>query len=415
MRVLWITNSPFPEAAKELGVKAPIGVGWIHSAANALVSFYEDVDLTVASIYNGKHIKHFIKNRINYCMVPSIVKTSGDKNRIKTIWLQINKQYKPNIIHIQGAEYAHSYSYVKACGSNNVVVSIQGMLSVIEKYYFGGIKKTDLLKSISLRDIVRFDTIFGQHKKILSRGKTEQLLIKNINHVIGRTFWDRSHVWVINPNAKYHFCNETIRPLFYKRSWSLQHCERYSIFVSQAHYPLKGFHQLLNALSIVVKHYPKTKVYVAGNNFFSGKGIRISGFGRYINSCIKKNNLTKHVVFTGFLGEQTMCERFVNSHLFVNASSIENSPNSVGEAQLLGVPCIASDVGGTSDMIDHEKTGLLYRFEEFEMLAAYICELFSNDKLSMKISENARICAAERHNKQKNASALYQIYSEIIN
>ncbi len=413
MRVLWITNAPFPDAAKEMKIKAPLGVGWVHSAANALINLYKEIDLTVISIYRGKEIKSFEKRGIMYCLVPDIVKENDI--RTKTIWIQIKKQFNPDIVHIQGAEYPHSYSYIKACGSQNVVVSIQGLLSVIEKYYYGGISKLDLLKSITLRDIVKLDTIFSQQRKMRLRGRFEKSIIQNVNHVIGRTSWDRSHVWAINPDVNYHFCNETLRPSFYESFWSLESCEKFSIFISQAHYPIKGFHNLIKALPIVLMHYPNTKVYIAGNNFFFNKGLGINGFASYVNSLIKKYKLIDHIIFTGLLDEKFMCQRFISSHLFVSPSVIENSSNSVGEAQLLGVPCIASYVGGTPDMIDHGLTGLLYRFEEVEMLAAYICKLFSDDKLTKVISENARICAANRHNKEQNATKLYQIYSKILN
>lgn len=65
-------------------------------------------------------------------------------------------------------------------------------------------------------------------------------------------------------------------------------------------------------------------------------------------------------------------------------------------------------------MIQHGETGLMYRFEEVEMLAANICEIFSNVKLALKISENAKIIATKRHNKEQNASRLHDIYSKLI-
>ena len=50
---------------------------------------------------------------------------------------------------------------------------------------------------------------------------------------------------------------------------------------------------------------------------------------------------------------------FANSHIF-HSSYIENSPNSVGEAQMVGVPVVASRVGGTDSMVEHGKTGFMY-------------------------------------------------------
>jgi len=413
MKVLWITNSPFPIASQEIGSRIQ-EKGWTYSAAEALINQYNDIELAVASIYDGRELKQINANGIIHFLIPKKLSTNARNSKNDFIWIQIKKQFNPDLVHIHGSEYPHSYSYVRACGVDSVVVSMQGMVSVIEKYYFGGISKKDLIKSITVRDIVRLDTIFSQRSNMRSRGEFEKLLVQNVNHIIGRTFWDKSHVWAINPHAKYHFCNETLRSSFYNNQWSIEKCEKHSIFISQAYYPLKGFHQLIKALPLVLEQYPDTKVYVAGNNFFSNKGIRINGFAKYVNSLIKKYELSGHIFFTGKLDEEAMCHRFINSHLFISPSAIENSPNSVGEAQLLGVPCIASFVGGTPDMIEHGQCGLLYRYEEIEMLAANICKLFSDDKLALKISENARSCAFQRHDKEQNAATLYGIYSEII-
>jgi glycosyltransferase involved in cell wall biosynthesis len=122
-----------------------------------------------------------------------------------------------------------------------------------------------------------------------------------------------------------------------------------------------------------------------------------------------------NVVFTGLLSEIEMCNRYLASHIFVCPSSIENSSNSIGEAQLLGVPCIASYVGGIADMVVDNETGLLYRFEEVEMLAAAVCHIFANDSLALKLSKQSRKIAAFRHDKLINSKKLNNIYQSISN
>jgi glycosyltransferase involved in cell wall biosynthesis len=410
MRVLWITTSPFPEVSDELKLKNK-AKGWVISASNSLLEQNRDLELGVVSFYKGNEFKKLVLNQVTHYLLPTKFRSNIDG---KEYWQQIKSTFNPDVIHIHGSEYFHSYSFVKACGPEKVVLSIQGLVSVYERYYYGGISNNDLIKYTTLRDLVRKDTFFSKRRNMRKRGNYERLLIQNINHIIGRTSWDRDHTWAINPKATYHFCNETLRPSFYKNQWSVQDCTKYSIFVSQAQYPIKGFHQLIKALSIVVKHYPETKVYVAGTNYFSNRGIRINGYGNLINSLLKKQNLSGHVEFTGFLSEEAMCRRFLDSHISVCASAIENSPNSVGEAQLLGVPCLASYVGGVADMIEHGKNGLLHRFEEAEMLASNICRIFEDDELALKISENARVAAAKRHDGTRNASDLYQIYRKMI-
>lgn len=394
-------------------MQMPVTVGWVHSAAKALLAQNPNIELAVASFYKENEIHELQVGRIHHFLMPDIFRTKPHDDSKDYLWQSVKEKFEPDVIHIHGSEYPHSYSYVRACGAENVVLSIQGLVSVIERYYYGNISEEDILKAVTLRDLVRFDTLFAQRRNMKKRGEYERMLIGKVNHFIGRTSWDRDHIWAINPDSSYYFCNETLRPSFYQKQWSLERCDLHSIFISQAHYPIKGFHQLLKALPIVLKHFPKTKVYVAGTNFFTNKGMRISGYGNFINRLIRKYNLSDKITFTGLLSESEMCQRFLRSHVFVSASAIENSPNAVGEAQLLGVPCVASYVGGTADLIEHEKTGLLYRFEETEMLASAICKIFTDQTLAEELSKNEMIAARERHHEVKNAMELNKIYTKI--
>ena len=109
-----------------------------------------------------------------------------------------------------------------------------------------------------------------------------------------------------------------------------------------------------------------------------------------------------------------MITEYLNAHLFICPSSIENSPNSLGEAQLLGVPVIAAYVGGTPDMVAHNETGLLYRFEEVEMLAEHIRNIFTNTTIALSLSKNSIHAAQERHHQTNNLQQMISIYNSII-
>lgn len=414
MRILWITNSPFPEVYKQLNLQAPATVGWVHSAANALLQENDNLTFAVASFHEVDELKELKIKGVSHFLIPKELKTGFADTSKDYIWKLLKEQFKPDVIHIHGSEYPHSYAFVRACGPEKVVLSIQGLVSVCERYYYGNIPFRKLLKSVTIRDLLRLDTVFSQRSDMKKRGDFERQLLTKVTHVIGRTSWDRDHVLTNNPKINYHFCNETLRPVFYKGEWKLEDCEPFRIFISQGHYPLKGFHQLIKALPLLLKNYPQTKVYVAGNNFFSSRGWRINGYGKYINSLIEEYKLKNIIQFTGVLDQSQMMQQFLKAHVFVSPSAIENSPNSVGEAQLLGVPCVASYVGGTPDMIKQGETGLLYRFEEVEMLASNIARLFGNEELAIKLSDAGKKEAEYRHHRQKNAQQLHAIYSAIV-
>ena len=75
---------------------------------------------------------------------------------------------------------------------------------------------------------------------------------------------------------------------------------------------------------------------------------------------IKRHKLEKHVKFVGRLQSDRMCARFLKTHVFLCPSAIENSPNSVGEAMLLGVPVVSANVGGVHNLVYDGIDGFLY-------------------------------------------------------
>jgi len=385
----------------------------MHASALSILENKKDINLAVASVYEGREFEKFKSKGVKYYLLPQAKNNRTYDPKLEKKWKLIKKEFQPSIVHIHGTEYPHGLAYLRACGSENVVVSIQGLVSICERYYYGNISTWDMLKNITIRDLIRRDTIFAQRRDMKKRGYYEKEVLLSAKNIIGRTFWDSTHIWANNPTARYYFCNETLRPLFYQHQWVYENCEKNSIFISQAHSPIKGFYQIIRALPIILGCYPKTKVYVAGIDFINKSYWRIGGYGKLIKTLIKRLGLGNYIVFTGPLSEEEMCQRLMRSHVFVSPSSIENSSNSISEAQLIGVPCVASYVGGIEDMVKNNETGLVYRFEEFEMLAKGICGLFADQDLAQRISGGARKVAAARHNKELNKNRLMEIYSNI--
>ena len=368
-----------------------------------------EISLAVATVYKGKEYKDIKIGTIRYFMLPLKGHSMLKYNRhLESYWYMIRQDFNPDIVHIHGTEYPHGLSYVRACGGENVVVSIQGLLSSYYRYYYSGLTGVEIARNITYRDILRQDNIFQQKKKMERRSKYEREVLSSVNHIIGRTSWDRAHSWAINPKAQYHYCNETLRPSFYKHVWSYENCEKHSIFMSQAGSPIKGLHQMLKAMSIVRKFYPDTKLYIAGDDISNKPWYKLSGYGKIIMSLLDKLSLKEHVFFTGPLDEKSICKRYLKSNVFICPSTIENSPNSLCEAQLLGMPYLASYVGGISDLT-YGRERWLYRFEEYEMLAWKVCNIFKVER-EANVDEVVKI----RHDAEINRNTLLDIYNDIL-
>lgn len=420
MNILWLINIPLPEISKLLNEKpTPFG-GWLVNASLSL-SQRDSVNLSVAfPKKDSLEIKVLKGEKINYYEFSSINNKRVILNHYTTQFEKILNIVKPDIVHIFGTEYPHSTSMVNTCNKMNIkaVISIQGLVSICSKHYMACLPNK-VQKTFTIRDLIKQDNLKQQQKKFAQRGKFEIEAIEKVRHVIGRTTWDKACTTQINSNVKYHFCNETLRDEFYKNDWDLDKCERYSIFVSQASYPIKGLHFMLDAMPLILKKFPNTKLYISGTDITKSDTLKDrlkkTSYAKYIIKLIERYNLKDKVIFTGLLDEKQMCKRYQKSNVFVCPSSIENSPNSLGEAMILGVPCVASDVGGVSDMLMHKEEGFVYQADAPYMLAYYICEIFDNRELALKFSKNAREHALKTHDREGNIENLIDIYHKILN
>lgn len=416
MNVLWITNTMFPAPSKALGLLAPVVEGWTYGLGMHLAASSE-IRLAIATTYSGNELKTYDVDGITYYLLPTKSQAVYQVS-LEPAWQKITGEFKPDVVHIQGTEFAHGLACMRSCPELKYVVSIQGMVDVYTRYYLAGMSTKDILRNITFRDLIRRDTIFQAKTKFKKRSVNEREYIQRTDHAIGRTSWDYAHVKSMNSAVNYHFCNESLRKEFYKaEKWDISQKRNHSIFLSQAYYPIKGAHQLFKAAAMLKKDFPEMQIRIAGSSVCKDETlmdkIRLSGFSKYLMSLLKKFDLNENVRFLGPLGPEQMIEEYQNAHIFVCPSSIENSPNSVGESQLLGAPCIAAYVGGIADMITHGQTGLLYRFEEVEMLAESIRRVFADDNLAQTLSSGGIEAAAQRHDARVNLEQTINIYEKI--
>jgi glycosyltransferase involved in cell wall biosynthesis len=298
---------------------------------------------------------------------------------------------------------------------SHMVASIQGLCRFLAEHYTDGIPVKSCRKS-TFRDLIRKDNILQQQEKFRLRGELETKALEKLQHAIGRTDWDHECVKSINPDITYHFCNETLRENFYEDSWQYHSCTRYRIFASACNYPIKGFHYLLEAFARVVKTYPDATLAVTGSSFLAkdlkGK-LRQSSYETYLASLAKKYRLEDKLVFLGHLSAEKMKQAYLNANVFVLPSTLENSPNSLGEAMLLGVPSVAANVGGVRNLMKDGSEGRIYEAGQVDTLAKHILELFALEERAAVIGCAARNHALATHDPEKNLRDLMNIYEEI--
>lgn len=418
MRVLWVCNVMLPEIAVELGKPVPAIGGWMSGLLHAMLQS-NTVELGICyPVCGGEPVSGKTKDFSYYSFQQNTFVLNEYEPAIEAQLKQIMAQFQPDLVHIFGTEYVHTLAAVKAFGKpERTLIGIQGMVSVYAKHFMNGVPER-ICKGCTFRDIVKRDNLYHQRESFYKRGVFEEEAIGMAGHVIGRTDWDLACTKQINPQVTYHFCNETLRDSFYEARWNQEECEPYSIFVSQGSYPIKGFHYVLEAMPAILKQFPRAKVYVAGGDITKAESLKdrlkMSSYGKYVRELIEKYNLQGKVVYTGFLSELDMRERFLKANVFVSPSTIENSPNSVGEAMLLGMPVVSSDVGGVKNLLTHGEEGFVYDSNAPYMLAHYVCQLFADRALAKQMGQAAFEKASVTHDKTVNCERMLAIYHEIL-
>lgn len=413
MKVLWLGGIILPKIAEKEKLEMTHANGWLIKLSEML-GMKDDIELVYVfdsnKSINGSN--EFYKYYGIKCDKTSYKRFGEDYISEAMKILNIEK---PDVVHIWGSEGSHTLGMVEACEKfgilDSTIISIQGLVSKYAKHYCSNLPNK-VIHGVTIKDIIQGNSI--KKKKVFEeRGKLEEEAIKKVKHVIGRTEWDKASTWDINPFVNYHFNNETLREEFYNDSWDYEECEKYSIFCSQAYNPIKGIHMMINALPRIKEEYPEVKLYIGGKDYTKIPKWKRNSYERYILKLIKKYKLDNNVIFTGYLNAVEMKNRYLKSNVFVSPSAIENSPNSVGEAMILGVPVVSSRVGGVHNILNHGEEGYTYPFNEDYMLSYYVCEIFGNPTNAKRISKKAQIHAKFTHNSMKNLNELLEIYKNI--
>ncbi|MFO1257169.1 MAG: TIGR03088 family PEP-CTERM/XrtA system glycosyltransferase [Gammaproteobacteria bacterium] len=140
----------------------------------------------------------------------------------------------------------------------------------------------------------------------------------------------------------------------------------------------------LEAIAGLVSTYPNIEFIVVGG------GSMIPA----IKAAARQKGIQNHVVC---LGERDDISRLLTtSDIFVQSSLVEGISNTILEAMASGLPVVATDVGGNSELVEERVTGLLVPSQDVQQLKAalqYFCE---NKERRREYGLNGRL-RVERH------------------
>ena len=402
MRILWFSVTPslfYPHS------NGHNGGGWIASLEQ-IIRQNKEIELGVAFHfpdstfkYNNEGVAYYPIEQIKVPLRKKLFEKENENNSI-TRYLEIIEDFKPDIIHIFGSE--NDFGLICKHTDIPVVIHMQGCLPPYHNALMPvGMKKSDFLFKKGLSLSYRFIGLRSE-KAFRKNAEREIGIMQSCKYFMGRTEWDKSLIDLFNPKATYFHCEEALRDSFIEgtKKWKYTD-EKKKIIVSVISRPWYKGCDLILKTAALLKRFTDIdfvwKVYgIPEIKFFE------SVYG------IKAKDVNVRPM--GTASKEELVEALCSSSCYVHPSYIDNSPNSVCEAQILGVPIIATNVGGISSIVNNNIDGILFPANAPYTAASLIKKVISERTLAKSLSKQAIAKATKRHNPDNIGKRLFEIY-----
>lgn len=416
MRILFLSNN-YQDSLSGINAKAMTNCSWIDAMLDELVK-YEKIRIALAFPVNSKSIQISQGTHIQLYGLPDVRErnilkrfyrnlTHSPETCRKNLFIpEVIHDFNPDIIQIFGSE--NPFGLISPYQEIPVIIHIQGFLTVWHRKWFAGISKLDQLRYARLKDLILMHGVLNEYYTFGKRAEREMEVLLRCRYFIGRTGFDKRITALLAPDSIYFHCEEFIRKEFFDSRWEKPLNKVVKCISTLKGTTYKGIELLVETFSILKTH-----------TSYSFE-IRICGVSEkediigIIKKKYKREFKNLNIKFLGKLPSEKLIKELLDSNFYINPSRIENSPNSVCEAMVLGMPVISTNVGGISSLIKDGIEGILVQEGEPFSIAGAIVELLNDYSLAQLLGKNARESAIQRHNPSKIGNQLLQIYETIL-
>jgi glycosyltransferase involved in cell wall biosynthesis len=334
------------------------------------------------------------------------IKHTIESELINTYVIQIISDFKPDLIHIFGSE--NPFGLICIRPELPVIIHIQGFLLVCLRKWYSGISRWQQFRYSSLKDHFLMRGYYYAFYNYKKRAEREAVILRNCRNFLGRTDFDKLVLNVLSPESAYYHCEELIRHEFFDNQWNCPKGEKIKCVSILSDSIYKGI-ELLAEISLLLLR--------SSNIPFEFRICGVSGNEEIVKILKRKyrNNFDQlNLKFMGVLSAQELVTQLCSSNIYIHPSHIENSPNSICEAMVLGMPIIATNVGGISSLMADKEEGILVQEGEPYSMAGALMDLVCNYEKALNLGGNARRRAISRHKPESIVNNLLAIYNKIL-
>lgn len=177
--------------------------------------------------------------------------------------------------------------------------------------------------------------------------------------------------------------------------------EKTIICVGSLHKP-KGQIHLIKAIPIINRSVKNVKCLIVGDGEEEEN----------LKSYVRENNLEPYIIFTGF--SNNVFELMRKSTILALPSLWECLPYVLLEAMAVGLPIVATNVGGIPEIVVNNETGILVSPKNEEELAEAIIKLLKSSELCVKMGNEGRKRATKHFSKNKMCEQTLMVYKTIL-
>jgi Glycosyltransferase len=166
--------------------------------------------------------------------------------------------------------------------------------------------------------------------------------------------------------------------------------------------PAKGIDILLKSWKLICKNFETAELHLVGH-----------GNTQQYQEFVHNMGISKNVIIHG--KQNDIKQYYRKCFLFVLPSRREGMSNSLMEAMLHSMPCIATNISGNQDLIEDGINGLLVPPKNIEALADAIVSLFNDPEKAIQLGEKARETIINKYSIDKIALLYSELYRELGN
>ena len=186
-----------------------------------------------------------------------------------------------------------------------------------------------------------------------------------------------------------------------KRRYGMEPYERVVLFVGRL-VPQKGVEYLIRAIPLILQQHGNVKFVIAGDGWSKD----------YLEDLARSVGFIDKIRFLGFISDSELTELTMSADVLVVPSVYEPFGIVALEGMAAGVPVVAANVGGLSEIIEHDRTGVLVYPKNFESIAWGVNRVLSDPGYSNWLVQNAKRKVQEAYSWEAVAQRTIEVYEE---